>query len=410
MMENTKMIETTETIKNTKMTETTETKKNTTDRTTEEAGAGKSDNTGKSSGTDKMERYRYVAQETKLRWDNIAKPIDSLGILEDYVVKLCAISGSVEPYDMSRRALVILCGDHGVVCEGVTQTGKEVTRIVAENFAAGRSSVNYMARCAGADVFTVDIGMDTPHYAEKELVCSAVIDRKLARGTDNLAVMPAMSKEACRRAINIGISIVRGLKEQGYGIIATGEMGIGNTTPTSVLAALFLNLPAEQVTGRGAGLNDAGMLKKRRVVGQAVARVREKQLTDTIDILAEVGGYEIAGMAGLFLGGVLYDMPVVIDGAISAVAALAAYRMDERVPYYAVASHVSEELTGQLALSAMHLQALLHGRMCLGEGSGAVAVLPALDMGLSVYANMGTFSDLQIDAYARDGKPDEEKK
>ncbi len=358
--------------------------------------------------TEKMERYHRIASEAKLRWDNIAKPIDSLGILEDYVVKLCAISGSPEPYDMSRRALVILCGDHGVVCEGVTQTGREVTRIVAENFVAGCSSVNYMAQCAGADVFTVDIGMDTPHYAEKELVCSAVIDRKIARGTNNLAVVPAMTRAACRQAVDVGIDIVRGMKALGYGIIATGEMGIGNTTPTSVLAALFLDLAAEQVTGRGAGLNDAGMIKKRRVIGQAISRVREKQLTDTIDILAEVGGYEIAGMAGLFLGGVLYDMPIVIDGAISAVAALAAYRMDDRVPYYAIASHVSEEMTGQLALSAMHLQALLHGRMCLGEGSGAVAVLPALDMGLSVYANMGTFSDLQIDAYERDGKPDKE--
>lgn len=360
--------------------------------------------------TEKMERYHRIASEAKLRWDNIAKPIDSLGMLEDYVVKLCAISGLAEPYDMSKRALVILCGDHGVVCEGVTQTGREVTRIVAENFAAGCSSVNYMARCAGADVFTVDIGMDTPHYVEKRIVCSAVIDRKLARGTNNLAVMSAMTREACRQAIDVGINIVGNLKALGYKIIATGEMGIGNTTPTSVLAALFLDMSAEQVTGRGAGLNDAGMIKKRRVIGQAISRVREKQLTDTIDILAEAGGYEIAGMAGLFLGGVLYDMPIVIDGAISAVAALAAYRMDERVPYYAVASHVSEELTGQLALSAMHLQALLHGGMCLGEGSGAVALLPALDMGLSVYANMGTFSDLQIEAYERNGKPDKDMK
>lgn len=359
---------------------------------------------------DKMEQYNRILREAKQRWDNIAKPIDSLGLLEDYVGKLCAISGSVEPYDLSRRALVILCADHGVVCEGVTQTGREVTRIVAENFAAGCSSVNYMAQCAGADVFTVDIGMDTPCYSEKEMVCGAVIDRKIARGTENLAVMPAMTKEACRQAIDVGVNIVRCMKELGYGIVATGEMGIGNTTPTSVLAAVLLNLSAEQVTGRGAGLKDDGMRKKRRVVEQAISRVREKHLTDMIDILAEVGGYEIAGMAGIFLGGVIYDMPVVIDGAISAVAALAAYHMDARVPYYALASHVSEEMTGKLALSAMHLPALLHGRMCLGEGSGAVAILPELDMGLAVYANMGTFSDLQIDAYERDGKPDQDEK
>ncbi|MGN0152585.1 MAG: nicotinate-nucleotide--dimethylbenzimidazole phosphoribosyltransferase [Wujia sp.] len=353
---------------------------------------------------DKMELYREIAGAVKRRWDNIAKPIDSLGLLEDNVVKLCAIAGSEQPYDLSRRALAILCADHGVVCEGVTQTGSLVTKIVAENFAAGKSSVNYMAQCAGVDVFTIDIGMDTPAYQEKNMVQSAVIDRKVARGTADLAVEQAMRTALCRQAIETGMDIVRSLKEQGYGIIATGEMGIGNTTPTSVLAAVLLSLSAEQVTGRGAGLNNAGMDKKRRVIEQAIARVREKKLTNAFDILSEVGGYEIAGMVGIFLGGVRYNMPIVIDGAISAVSALVATQMDDRVPYYAIASHVSEEVTGQMALSAMHLQALIHGRMCLGEGSGAVAVMPVLDMGLAVYANMGTFQDLQIEAYNRDGK------
>lgn len=355
------------------------------------------------------DRYRAAAAEAKRRWDMIAKPIDSLGALEDYVVKLCAIAGSAAPPKLEKRALVTMCADHGVVAEGVTQTDSRVTRIVAENFARGCSSVNYMAQTADVDIFTVDIGMDTPEYPEKRIVKNAVTDRKIARGTCNLAQEPAMTAEQCRRALDVGIGIVGELKAQGYDIIATGEMGIGNTTPSSALAAAFLNLSADAVTGRGAGLSDEGLRKKRQVVERALARVTAKQpsfeKSESLRLLAELGGYEIAGMAGMFLGGVKYGMPILIDGAISAVSALAAARLDGRVPDYAIASHVSEEITGRLALHAMGLEAVLHGRMCLGEGSGAVAVLPMIDMARSVYAHMGTFSDLHISAYDRTGKP-----
>lgn len=358
-------------------------------------------------------RYKAAASEAKKRWDTIAKPIDSLGVLEDYVVKLCAIAGSATPPKLGRRALVTMCGDHGVVAEGVTQTDSKVTRIVAENFARGCSSVNYMAQTANVEVFTVDIGMDTPRYPEKHVVKNVVIDRKIARGTYNLAREAAMTEEQCGRAIDVGIEIVGELKKKGYDIIATGEMGIGNTTSASALAAAFLKLSAEMVTGRGAGLSDAGLEKKRQVVERALIRVREKYSkgpnasgsSGPLMLLTELGGYEIAGMAGMFLGGVKYGVPIMIDGAISAVSALAAAKLDKRVPDYAIASHVSEEPTGRLALEAMGLEAALHGRMCLGEGSGAVAILPLIDMGLSVYANMGTFSELHISAYDRAGKP-----
>lgn len=366
------------------------------------------------------DRYKAAAAEAKRRWDMIAKPIDSLGALEDYVVKLCAIAGSAAPPKLEKRALVIMCADHGVVAEGVTQTDSRVTRIVAENFARGCSSVNYMAQRADVDVFTVDIGMDTPEYPEKQIIKNAVIDRKIARGTRNLAQGPAMTAEQCRRALDVGIGIVGELKAQGYDIIATGEMGIGNTTPSSALAAAFLNLSADVVTGRGAGLSDEGLKKKRQVVGRALARVTAEhpaesqsigrgsfEKSESLRLLAELGGYEIAGMAGMFLGGVKHAMPILIDGAISAVSALAAARFDRRISDYAIASHVSEEITGRLALQAMELEAVLHGRLCLGEGSGAVAVLPMMDMALNVYAHMGTFSDLHISAYDRAGKPEQ---
>lgn len=344
--------------------------------------------------------YR-AGRHSKRHWDSIAKPIDSLGLLEDMVVKLCRIQGKEAPYDLSKRALLVLCADHGVVAEGVTQTDGGVTKIVSENFAKGCSTVNYMARSAGVDVYTVDVGINAPSYKEKKLKTGAVTDRKIARGCGNIAAEPAMTRQQCLQAINTGTELVKELKDMGYTIIATGEMGIGNTTPTSALAAVFLNQPAEAVTGKGAGLSKEGISKKCRVVAKAAARVREKGLTDPIDILAEAGGYEIAAMAGVYLGGVKWRLPIVIDGAISSIAALAANRIDCRAADYMLASHESNELTGKLALHALGLQAPVHGGMCLGEGTGAMTLFPLLSMAMEVYKNMGTFTEYSIEAYTR---------
>lgn len=349
---------------------------------------------------------RRRAQE---HWDAIAKPIDGLGLLEDYVKKLCFIAGSAKAPDIKKRALLVLCGDHGVVAEGVTQTGREVTRIVAENFAKGFSTVNCMAGCAGVDVYTVDAGMDTPYYPEKKLVQNAVVDKKIGQGCGNIAKEPAMSAEQCRAALETGRDLVGELKSKGYAIVATGEMGIGNTTPTSALAALLLKQPAEAVTGRGAGLDDSGLEKKRRAVQAAVDRSLEKGLVSEgcvkkpVELLAEAGSYEIAMMAGVFLGGVAHGVPIVIDGAISAVAALAAAQIDCRVPDFVLASHVSQETTAGLALQRLGAEAILHGRMHLGEGTGAVALFPLLDMAVEVYNSMGSFDDYDITAYERQG-------
>lgn len=342
-----------------------------------------------------------AARRAKKHWDSIAKPIDSLGQLEEMVVKVCGISGKEFPENAGKRALLIFCGDHGVVKEGISQTGREVTKIVSENFAKGSSTVNQMARLAGAEVYTIDMGIDTEHYQEKRLVQGAVIDRKIARGSGNLAVEPAMSRRQCEKALQIGMELVKELGEAGVGMIATGEMGIGNTTPTSVLAALFLGLTAKKVTGKGAGLSPEGLERKIGVVAQAIERVEGLGLTDPIDILAQAGGYEIAGMAGAFLGGVRYKVPIVIDGAISAVAALAASKIDSRVPDYALASHESHEGVGRLALEALGLKAPVHAGMCLGEGTGAMTLFPLFDMALEVYRNMGTFEEYRIIPYER---------
>ncbi len=354
--------------------------------------------------TNKENEYdmkKDISKMAKERWDNIAKPIDSLGLLENYVVKLCNISGSDQPYIMDKKALVIMCGDHGVVSEGVTQTGSHVTRIVSENFAKGKSCVNQMAKEAGADVFTIDMGMAGESYLEERLTTGAVINRKVSSGTKNMLYEPAMTKEECEKAINIGMDLVAELKNMGYKIIATGEMGIGNTTSTSVLTGILLDLEADKVVGRGAGLSDEGMTKKLSVVEKTMERIKNKNITKPIDLLAEAGGYELAGMTGLFLGGVKYHVPIVIDGAISGVSALVASRIDSRVKDYALASHVSDEITGRLILEKLELEAIINGRLRLGEGSGAVALFPLLDMAMSVYKNMGSFKEYKIEAYKR---------
>lgn len=337
----------------------------------------------------------------KKHWESIAKPLDSLGLLEDMVIQVCGIWGNASPEGLPKKALLILCGDHGVVAQGVTQTDQSVTRIVSENFAKGCSTVNYMAQTAGVDVYTVDIGMNTSCYPTKELVQNAVIDRKIRKGSGNIAIEPAMTLEECKKAVQTGIELVGELKEAGYEIIATGEMGIGNTTPTSILAAAFLEQSPRTVTGKGAGLSAEGLERKCRAVEKALDRIREKQLTDPMEILAEAGGWELAGMAGVFLGGVRYGVPIVIDGCISAVCALTASLMDKRVEGIALASHQSEEITGRLALERLGKEPMIHGHMCLGEGSGAVAVLSLLDMAFRVYENMGTFEAYSIGPYER---------
>lgn len=343
----------------------------------------------------------HAGREAKKHLDSIAKPLDSLGLFEEMIVKLCRIQRSAKPYPLTRKALLVLCGDHGVVEEGVTQTGSEVTRIVADNFAKGNSTVNHMARAVGVSVYPVDAGMRGPSYQCRDLQTGAVADRKIAAGTQNLVRMPAMTKAQCLSAIEEGKTLVKELKEQGENILAIGEMGIGNTTPTSVLAALLLHLPANEVTGKGAGLSEEGFLKKKHAVEMACSRIRDKQVTDPVDLLSEGGGFEIAMMTGICLGGMAYEMPIVLDGAISCVAALAAVRIDERVTDYLLPSHVSKEKAGRLALEALKLQAPIDAGMCLGEGTGALMLFPLLSMAMEVYEKMGTFSDYRMDSYER---------
>lgn len=345
-----------------------------------------------------------ASKEAERRWDSIAKPIKSLGRLEDFITKLAFIKGRAEGLALHKKALVIMCADHGVVEEGVTQTDSSVTRIVSENFAKGASCVNYMAETAGVDVYTIDIGMDTEPYPETKLVTGQVINRKIRRGSRNIKLMPAMTEEELRKALEIGIETAGALKEAGYDLIATGEMGIGNTTPSSALTAELLKLPSGKVTGRGAGLSDGGLEKKQMVVEESLNRLHNEYGNapiPPIKVLAQLGGFDIAGMAGLFLGGVIHGIPIIIDGAISGAAALAAACLDSRVLDYAIASHAPKETMGNLILEALGLKTVLCCDMCLGEGSGAIGAVPLFTMAAAVYKNMSTFTDNGISQYEK---------
>lgn len=322
-------------------------------------------------------------------FDAVAKPVGSLGQMETLLARIAAVYANAD-IDIGKKCVLVFCADNGVVSEGVAQSGAKVTTAIAQMMAAGRSSVCVMARSCGAQVFPVDVGMrDT---------VSGLLPCKLAHGTENIANGPAMSRELAEEAIALGVELVRQKQADGYRLIAAGEAGIGNTTTASAMASVLLGRPVVEVTGRGAGLTDDGLSRKRAAIERAIARNRPDP-NDPMDVLCKLGGLDIAAMTGVFLGGAVYGVPVVVDGVISAVAALCAVRLEPRVRDYLIPSHISAEPAGRLLCEALGLCPILHADMRLGEGTGAVALFPLLDMAAAVYHRAATFADIAVDAY-----------
>lgn len=325
------------------------------------------------------------------RWRHVGKPLFSLGKLETQITRIAGIK-KIVCYELNRKVLIVMCADNGIVEEGVTQTGQEVTAIVADNFTRHETSACLMAETAGIDVFPVDIGMSV------NVASVTKPEYKVSSGTKNFAKEPAMTPEQTWQAIETGIRIVKEKKQEGYDILLTGEMGIGNTATSSAVAAVLLEKDAEEVTGRGAGLDDQRLSHKIQVIRNAVSHYRLTK-ENVLDVLSKVGGYDIAGLCGLYLGGALYRVPIVIDGFISAAAALCAARLVPESADYMIPSHVSAEPAARMILDELGLSPLLTCDMCLGEGSGAIAVIPLLEMGLQVYNHMGTFEDIHVKQY-----------
>ena len=320
------------------------------------------------------------------RWNSLAKPPASLGLLEKAVVKIAGLTGD-PGYALNRRVLLVLCADNGVVSRGVTQVGSEVTAALARCSARGNISVCKMAEVAGADVVGVDMGM------AEDLRLPELLDRRIAAGTADLGAGSAMTREQALQAIRHGIDLAKAMRDKGYAILLTGEVGMGNTTTSSAMASVLLGRNPAEMTGRGAGLSDAGLQRKIAVIEEAVA-VNKPDPDDALDVLAKLGGFDIAGMTGIFLGGAMFRIPVLIDGLISSVAALVAERLCPGATRAMLASHVSAEPAGALVLDELALHPLIHAGLCLGEGTGAVAALALLDQAYAVYNNMITYGEI----------------
>lgn len=338
---------------------------------------------------------RAAMRQAKARWDAVAKPLGSLGILEEHVISLAGMLHDAD-VNIDRRCVLVFCADNGVVKQGVSQSGQEVTASVARAIARGESNVNLMGGSAGADVFAIDMGMaevvDEP----------ALIHCSIASGTQDMTCGAAMSEEQALAAIKTGIDMVGKMKAQGYAMIATGEMGIGNTTTACAVACALLGKAPEEIVGRGAGLSDAGLVRKIKAI-QAALHINQPDPSDAIDVLCKVGGYDIAGLMGAFLGGAVHQVPIVMDGMISGVAALLAAKLCPMAKNYMLASHISHEPCARLILKKLGLTAIVHADMALGEGTGAIMLFPLLDMALRVYHSEHTFTNLGMEAYEPQG-------
>ena len=333
----------------------------------------------------------YLA--AKAHWDSIAKPLGAFGDLEEMIQKIAAVQGTAA-VSISRRTAVVFCADHGIVEEGVTQCGSEVTVRCAKAIAEGRSNINAAAEIFHTEVLAVDAGMKTDAETDRILV------RKTAYGTRNFTKAPAMTQEQLRAAIRAGMDIVRDLRAAGTQIIVSGEMGIGNTTPAAAIASVLLELPPEAVTGRGSGLTDEGLRRKIETVRRGIL-LHQPAKNRPLHLLQTLGGLEIAAMTGLFLGGAVYHVPVIIDGVISAAAAAAAYQLEPLCAEYMLASHCSGEPAAAGLLRMMQLKPVMDAGLRLGEGTGGLLLLPLLDGALSLYRHAHTFDEENMERYQK---------
>lgn len=351
-------------------------------------------------------------QLAKKHWDSIAKPLDSLGEFEKIFQKLSAIYESEIP-DISNKCITVMCADNGIVKEGISQSDRDVTLAVAKSMALGTSSIAVLSKAAGSKMMVFDMGIDS---FDTEIYSLGVINHKLMHGTNNFIKEKAMPLDITLRSLLTGISTVRELKDNNTKIIGTGEMGIGNTTTSSALSAAILNLPVEDVTGRGAGLDDIKLNKKIDIIKEGIEKYgfRDKLFLDSIksenksvrslavlDLLSSLGGLDIATLTGIFIGGSIYKLPVVIDGVISEVAALLAYFINPLCKEYMVASHLSREPVASIIFDILGLKPVIDASLALGEGSGCAMLFPLLDMVLEIYTKNASFSDIKIEEYKR---------
>ncbi|BBH19964.1 nicotinate-nucleotide--dimethylbenzimidazole phosphoribosyltransferase [Paenibacillus baekrokdamisoli] len=329
-----------------------------------------------------------AAEEATHRLDSLTKPPGSLGKLEDIARQLAGITGEVAA-DLSKRAVIVMAGDHGVCEEGISAFPAEVTPQMVMNFLSGGAAVNVLARQAGAEVFCVDMGVNA------DLEHALLIDRKVRKGTANMAREAAMSRKEAISAIVAGVEVVAELVAKGYRMFATGEMGIGNTTASAALCTVLGGMSADEAVGLGTGIAQQRREHKVDVVNRAIA-LNQPSSTDAVDALAKVGGLEIAGLVGVILGAAVNRCPVVIDGFISSAAALVASVIAPQSVPYMIGSHLSHEQGHRKLLSTIGLSPMIHLDMRLGEGTGAVLGFHFIDAALLIMREMATFESAGV--------------
>ncbi|MDT8316395.1 MAG: nicotinate-nucleotide--dimethylbenzimidazole phosphoribosyltransferase [bacterium] len=342
------------------------------------------DTTDSIKGLDKA--FMEKAQE---RLDSLTKPQGSLGRLEEIAMQVAAIREDERP-NVDKKVIFTFAGDHGVTDEGISAFPKEVTPQMVFNFLNGGAGINVLARQAGAEVAVVDIGVDFDFKGMPGL-----LHRKVVSGTRNMARGPAMTRDEAERCLLVGIDLAEEYAGKGYSLFGTGEMGIGNTTPSSAIIAVISGKDAAEVTGKGTGIDGSAFDNKVKVIEKAI-EVNSPDKNDPIDVLAKVGGAEIAGIAGLCLGAAANRIPVLIDGFISTAGALIAYEIEPKVKEYMISAHKSVEAGHQFMLNHMGLRPLVDLDFRLGEGTGAAVGMNIVEAALRIYNEMATFAEASV--------------
>lgn len=345
----------------------------------------------------KQENYnKQIEAQIKANWDAIAKPLDSMGTFETLLSRVGAIQESVVPR-LEKITLAVMCADNGIVEEGVSQSGQEVTAICAENIASYRSAVGTMANYHGVEVVAMDVGMNTKGSV------AGVLTKKLRNGTRNFLKEAAMTEQEALYAMQVGLDFVCEKKRDGYDLVLVGEMGIGNTTSSSAVAAALLGCDVESATGRGAGLSDEGLQRKCKVIKEALKlhQLCGESKPQALYTLCCVGGFDIAALVGVCLGGAYFHMPILLDGVISMVAALTAEELLPGTKEYLIPSHLSKEPVAVQIRERLDLAPVLDAGMALGEGTGAVMMLGLLRTANEVYKSSSSFSKYGIEQYIR---------
>ena len=323
------------------------------------------------------------------RLDRLTKPRGSLGQLEEIAGRYVAMVENVRP-QIREKIIYTFAGDHGVTAEGVSAYPREVTPQMVYNFLRRGAAINVLAAHAGAKVVVVDIGVDHSFEPMEGLVI-----HKVARGTGNIARGPAMSREEALRAVSVGLQMADHARGQKADLVGTGEMGIGNTTPSSAILAALTGLPANQVTHRGTGIDEAGLARKVKIVAQAL-EVNSPDPKDPLDVLSKVGGLEIGGIAGLIIGCAGHRIPVVVDGFISTAGAMIAVALNSRVREYLFASHKSVEVGHPFMWEYIGQKPILDLALRLGEGTGAALAMGIIEASVKVLTGMATFAEAGV--------------